>query len=170
MAIRDLRNTDLNLYNFVTSGLSNNGYTILSGFDVSYVSYGVYVIDGYPPNEENIKAPCVAIEHDYTDDSPLQLGTGRIDVRDYSIYTYARTKGERDDLSELVKNFFYNDMNMFNWNNVLANGDYTVIGTADFDNIVMRPNPGDNQYEALKHGMVIRLQCNVTVPSGLTLI
>jgi hypothetical protein len=166
--IRDLRNIDLNLYNFVSSGLSINGYLILGDHSEPYVISGIYLVDGYPEEIKNIKLPTIAIDQITAFDEPLQLGLGKFRKYSYEIGIYARTDGERDDLSELVRNFFDSTMTIYNYNLVFASGVYQSLGTADFDQIRMiKSYPGD--IPAMKHIMKISLVCSFATESGYLL-
>lgn len=167
--IKDLRNVDLNLYNFVSSRLNLEGYTVLSGFEYPHALSCVYLIDGYPHDKTNMKLPCVAIEHTGSTDDPLQLGTGIIVNRDFTIQVFARTDGERDDLGEMIKNFLYNSMTIYDYNSVLSSGTYSNIGYADFENIVMYPET-DTELGSLEHKMVINFSCVYSVSTGYTLL
>lgn len=164
----DLRNLDLNLYNFVTSGLNNDGYTVLSGYDQTHVASGIYILDGFPEDWTNVKVPSIAIEHLNSREEPFQLGSGKTDVRRFSIDVFTRTDGERDDLGERVKNYFDNSMNVFDYNLLITGGNYVRLGIADFDNKVMFPVRG-SQLKATKFRMQISLDISVSINNGSSL-
>jgi len=169
MAIRDLRNIDINLYDFVTSGLRSHGYEILSGHGVPYVASGIYVVDGYPEDFETLKAPSLSIEHDQSRQEPFQIGPGKQNIRRFAINIYARSDGERDDLGELVYNFFDSTMTIYDKNQFFQNGTMVNIGTADFDNIIMR-SQRDTRFKSLKHQMNISFEAEIIVPTGNSLV
>lgn len=169
--MKDLRNLDMNLYYFVTSGISVNGYTILSGYDEAAVTSGIFVIDAYPNDPDNIKVPSVAVEHASTRGGPLQLGPGREDRLQFNVEVYAGSDGERDDLGEMIRLFFeQQSMPIRDLNEFLISGNEVEIGKADFENIVMFPLRGDSTQRALNHRMHINVDCIVTIPSGTSLI
>lgn len=169
MAIRDLRNFDINLYDYVTSGLRANGYEILSGYSVPYVASSIYVVDGYPEDFEAIKTPSLSIEHDSSRPEPFQIGPGKKNIRRFSINIYARSDGERDDIGDLIYGFFDSTMNIYDKNEFFQNGTYVNVGTADFDNVIMRPQR-DTRFKALKHQMNISFEAEIIVPSGNSLV
>lgn len=168
--IRDLRNLDINLYNFLASSIRFEGYTILSGYDSPYVVSGIYLLDGYPEDNFNkIKLPAIAINHINTRDEPFQLGQGKESIRKFTITVLARGDGERDDLGEMVKNYFDRTMNIHDYNIVLTGGSYVEIGRANFDNIVMSPNR-DIRHQTTFYMMNINIDCRYFISSGSSLI
>jgi hypothetical protein len=167
--IRDLRNFDLNLYHFVASSLDVEGYNVLSGYNIAYVPTGVYLVDGFPEDFNAMRAPAIAIQNELVRPEPLQLGRGKKNILRYTITVYGRSDGERDDLGELVYEFLDNTMPIYNYNDVISNGQYNWLGYADFDNIVMRPNR-DNSMKVLKHQMNINFEAEICIDSGNSLI
>jgi hypothetical protein len=167
--MKDLRNTDLNLYNFVASSLYLDGYIVLSGYNFDYVTSGIYLMDGFPEDYNNIKIPAIAIEHSFSNSNAFQIGTGKEAVRRFEIDIYARTDGERDDLGETVYNYFSNSMPIYDYNSVLTSGVYLQVGLADFSNVMMRPIR-DATFAATKHQMTISLNCKYVVNSGVSLV
>ena len=166
----DLRNLDHNLYNFIASGISSNGYTILSGYDDAYVTSGIYLVDAFPENPDNLKVPAISVDHRNTSEAPLQLGTGREDRLKFRIDVYGRSKGERDDVAEMVRLFFKTHMPILDYNQIIQDSVTVQIGSADFENVTMFPVNGDSVQRALKHRMSINLDCLVVIPSGTSLI
>lgn len=62
----------------------------------------VDVIDGYPIHKK-LSVPCIAIEHNYTKENHVELGGDFKEMdREYTVDVFARTKGERDDLSSFL--------------------------------------------------------------------
>lgn len=169
MSIKDLRNIDINLYYYIETKLVNNGYTILSGYNKTYVASGIYLNDGYPTDFKDIKTPTVVLEHTFTRPEGFQLGVGRQDSRQFVVDVWARSDGERDDLGELVRNFFNSSMTIYNYNNVLASGYYNSVGLADFASIRMFPIR-EEDFRSLSHGMRIVFNCDNLVPTGNSLI
>lgn len=168
--IRDLRNLDINLYNFIASGISSNGYTVLSGFDSAWVTSGIYMLDSYPVTTGNLKVPTVAIDHLNTSEAPLQLGGGREDRIRFRIEIYGTSKGSRDDLAEMVRLMFKVPMTIWDYNQYYDDGSYVSLGQADFENVTMFPIHGDGVQRALQYRMSLNLDCLVTIPSGTSLI
>lgn len=168
--IKDLRNLDINLYNFVASSLSYiDGFTILSGYSVSYVTSGIYVVDGYPNDYTNVKLPSVAIEHERSSDEGFQLGQGKTNIRRFGIDIYARSDAQRDDLGEIIRNHFDRDMTIYDYNIVYENGTYTPVGYASFSKVVMFPFR-DSTVKQLLHCMKIGLDTIVHINSGSYLV
>ena len=168
--IKDLRNFDINLYNFIASGLNANGYiAITGGYTTTYVPYGVYLQDGFPEDLGTIKAPAISIDHEFTRNEPFQLGPGKKDIRRYSIVVYGRLKGERDDLGQLVYEFFDHTMDIYDQNILLTGGSYVKLGYADFDNVIQR-SVTDPTLQALKYQMNISLEAEVIIDSGSSLV
>jgi len=167
--IRDLRNLDVNLYYLIDSGLKLNGNTVLSGFSQPYTISGVYLIDGGLEPDNKLRLPAVAIEHERTTDFPFQLGLGRQDTRTFRIEIYARSDGERDDLGEMIKNYFYSTKPIYDYNEYFQNGTYVVLGNMDFENISMYPSRLE-EFKATRHRMNITLDCNYYISSGASLI
>lgn len=164
--IKDLRNTDLNLYYFVSSGLSINGYSVLSDHAEAYVISGIYLIDGYQEDFENIKLPTIAIEQVLSRDEPSQIGKGKYRKYNYELSILMRTDGERDDLSEMVFNFFdKKTMTIYDYNLVMSSGIYQSIGTATFDDLtITKEYPGEQN--TLKHMSKVNLSCSFATESG----
>lgn len=167
--IGDLRNFDITLYYFISSGLSVMGYPILSGYNQSYVVSGIYLLDGYPDDFNSIKIPAISVEHDTTRDEAFQLGPGMKNIRRYSIDVFARTDGERDDLGETIRSFLFRQMPIFDYNIVIASGEYVQVGKSDFENIIMSP-VRNTLYNATKHQMHITCNCKYEINSGYSLI
>lgn len=167
--IKDLRNFDINFYSFISSGLSFFGYPILAGYDQPYVISGIYLVDGYPDDFNNVKTPSISLEHSTSRDEPLQIGPGMINVRRYSIDVYARTDGERDDLGELVRSFLFAQMPIYDYNLIVTGGDHVQVGLANFQNIIMSPIHNVS-YNATKYQMHITCNCLYEINSGYSLV
>src|SRR5690606_3461541 len=94
----------------------------------------------YPPDLNDIKVPSVVIDNTFSQPNPFQIGPGREDTRQFSIDIWGRSKGDRDDIGEMVKNFFYgHSMPIYDYNDVLEQSVYTQIGLAWFESIRMFP-------------------------------
>ena len=168
--MKDLRNLDINLFNFISSGLRIlDGYTVLTGYNQNWVTSGIYLMDGHPEDFNNIKIPAISIEHEYSREEAFQIGTGKTNVRRFGIDVYARTDGERDDLSELVRNYFDRTIPVINYNDFYSLGIYTYVGLADFDNVVMYPSR-DSTIKQLKHRMSIKFDVIVHINTGSSLV
>jgi hypothetical protein len=168
--MRELRNLELNLYYFITNKLSiEDGYTILSGYSYPYVISGVYVVDGYPNDIENMKLPTIAIEHSRTNDDPLQIGSGYDRNRHFTVTLFARSNGERDDLGDRVRSYFLSSMTVYDYNQVISSGSYVRLSSADFEDVYMYP-VHNVEFESQKYSMEITFNCNYVVPTGATLL
>lgn len=167
--ISDLRNISLNMYNFIGSGLSADGYILLSGYGLPYVVSGIYFTRSYPDDYDDVKTPAIAIDFNNATFEALQLGPGREPNYRYNIDVFGRNDGERDDLGERVRNYFNNTMPIINFNEYFTNGTYSYLGLANFDNISMF-TIHDDSYNATKHILRINVVCDFTIPTGHTLI
>jgi len=169
--ILDLRTTDISLYYFLANNLSNDNYTILSGHSYPMVASGLYLIDGYPEDPEIIKLPTVSIEHYFTDEVPFQLGPGRTDERAFGISVFARSDGERDDLSELIRNYFSSQhINIYDYNIIYSGGNSEILARARADYITLTAQRFDQPIKALKHVMKINFTLTVDICTGYSLI
>jgi len=168
--IRDLRNLDVNVNYFVATGLVNYGYTIHRTFNDTRVVSGVYLIDGFPTEPVDIKAPAVSIEHLYTNEEPFQLGSGKAIRSIFRIDVFARSDTERDDLGDLVRSFFNSHMAIYDYNVIWTGGTYQSLGSANFENITMRAVRLDTQTEWAQHIMSISTDVIFYINSGESLI
>lgn len=66
----------------------------------------VYVFDGFKENEDLI-IPSIVIEHVLSFQKGLELGNFNRNIRDFEIEIYGRTKGERDDLSQIIEDLLH---------------------------------------------------------------
>lgn len=167
----DLRNLQNNLYFFVASGLDDYGYTVLSGYDQNYVHTGVYLVREEPKETEEIKIPAIALCFNSENEEPLEIGTvGTIQTLDMSLRIFGRSKGERDDLSSILKFILKRrTMNIYDLNEFYEEGTYSKIGYADFDQIRIIPIWNNTTLRTLEHQSSVSFNCEYTV-AGLSLI
>ena len=85
-----LRYDDVALIQFIKSYFQENQFDYLN------------VIDGFPENEQ-LSIPSLAIEHNITYNRPFQITSKNRIYRSFNAYIYARTKGERDDISSALE-------------------------------------------------------------------
>lgn len=169
--ILDLRTTDLSIYYFLNDHLSDDGYIILSGHSYDYVTSGIYLIDGYPDTTKEMGLPTIAIEHQFTNEESFQLGPGRTDVRKFTISVFCRTDGERDDMSERVRNYFSaNSVSIYDYNIVLSGGTSDVLAKARAENIVSVPYRSERPIRSMQHIMEVSFDLEVDIGSGYSLI
>ena len=147
------------------SGPSLPGFGLPSSLPVPSIPFP----DGFPEDLGTIKAPAISIDHEFTRNEPFQLGPGKKDIRRYSIVVYGRLKGERDDLGQLVYEFFDHTMDIYDQNILLTGGSYVKLGYADFDNVIQR-SVTDPTLQALKYQMNISLEAEVIIDSGSSLV
>lgn len=165
----DLRNLGFNLYYYLASGLNSNGYIAITGLNQAYVNSGVYLVNSYPEDFDNLKTPTISIDNLFTSERPLQVGPGRNDVRRYEITIYGSSKGSRDDLGELVRNMFHRSINYYDYNLIITGGSHISYGIINFDNITLRPIR-DLSFESTKYQAKVTFECEIMVPSGNSII
>ena len=167
----DLRTTDISLYYFLSANLTNDDYIVLSGHSYPMVTSGVYLIDGYPNDVENMKLPTVSIEHYFTNEVPFQLGPGRTDERVFGINVFARSDGERDDLAERVRNYLSSQtVNIYDYNIVYSGGTSPILAAGRADNITMTAQRADRPILALQHIMEVTCTLTIDICTGYSLI
>ena len=167
----DLRTTDISLYYFLSGKLAADDYIVLSGHSDTMVASGVYLIDGYPDETDNVKLPTVAIEHYFTNELPFQLGPGKTDARNFGISVFARSDGERDDLSERLRNYLSaQSVNIYDYNIIYSGGTSSILATARAEDITMTSQKSDKPILAFQHVMEINFRLSIDICTGYSLI
>lgn len=67
------------------------------------------VIDGYP-NDASLIIPAVSVEHILTSDKAFELTQREKTFRLFRVDIFARTKGERDNISSAIESLLYSDV------------------------------------------------------------
>lgn len=154
MSFSLFRNVGSTLYNYVASGLNRDGWS------------RVTVYDAYPEEIIASGLPAVSIELGDNFDSELQLGGGWISHYVVIVDIFAGFKGEKEDLSHLIKSYFDSTVTLNDYSN------YTTPSgmdrTIDFEEVRMYNAPRDEKDidEAYKFHEIITARANVSRAQG----
>jgi len=169
--ILDLRTIDMSLYDFISTKLSTDGFTVLSGHSYPYVVSGIYLVDGRPAETTNMGLPTISIEHIFSTEQPFQLGPGRSDKRMFEIDVYARSNGERDDLGERIRIYLgANSVSVYDYNLIVTGGISSILASARAEDITLNTLVGNIPMKAMQYVMRITFSLTIDIGSGYSLI
>lgn len=117
----------------------NTFYFLSSGLRHGNPNYTFPVIYGYEPNSTDVTIPSVSISRTSSLIQDYELGTVNVDRADvFTISVLANADGQRDDISERVKEIFDGARKDFLDFNQGFNGGQDSLGTIFYDFINMR--------------------------------
>lgn len=149
------RNFSSTIYNYISSGLKRDGWN------------SVKVYDAYPNKlTTGSGLPAVSIEFGNNTNVPLQLGGGLIESYFIIVNVFAGFKGEKEDLSHVIKSYFESSTPFNDCSNPAV--PVSMGRTVYFEEVTQYPSPMDSQAvdEAYKHNQIITCVGNVTKAIG----
>jgi hypothetical protein len=123
--MRNIRKADRSIHYYIKNALIN-----IWGATIN-------VIDGFPDNYINVSLPTVSIDYISSVRPPLEIGTEETDDSMFvEIDIFARGKGERDDLLDVICDLLISGCTMYTFSGETPQ---TTIGRIDFDFVSAKP-------------------------------
>jgi len=123
--MRQMRLADRSLHYYLENNLTSIWGSFLS------------VIDGYPYPEDDITLPTVSVDYLSGSLAGLEIGTDNTeDTMIFEIDIFARSKGERDDLSDIVEGLLVSGCDLLQFS---GGGAGESLGYMAFERITSKP-------------------------------
>lgn len=148
--MRNIRLTDKSVHHYLKTNLQSQYGSFLD------------VLGRYPHNYEDISLPTVTVDYLSGDYENIEIGTAELeDIAYFTIEVFARSKGERDDLGDMIQDLLIAGCDMLQFSGGYAG---VKLGNIHFDTIRARTLFAMGDVPApLVNRVVIRTQARVVV-------